>query len=113
MKDAANVKETYIDDSTFFGASAGRRALFLDLEDDEQSNFFLFYKCSNKLERVSIRNGTWYDYESDVKKTVVVPQTALIKFVRNALSLKWFRSNLSHENMDMLQSERPDIELLN
>eukprot|EP00536_Pseudo-nitzschia_multiseries_P005765 jgi/Psemu1/13439/gm1.13439_g len=41
-----------------------------------------------------------------------VPQAALIKFVRTApQSLRWFRSDLSPENMDMLRSERPGIEL--
>ena len=114
MKHAANMKEMYMDNSAFFGGSAGRRALFSDLEDEKYSNFFLFYKCSNKLESVSIRNATFSDYESDGEKTtVVVPQNALIKFVRNVPSLKWFRSNLSHENMAMLRSERPGIEFLN
>ena len=114
MKHAANMKEMYMDNFAFFGGSAGRRALFSDLEDEKYSNFFLFYKCSNKLENVSIRNATFSDYESDGEKTtVVVPQNALIKFVRNVPSLKWFRSNLSHENMAMLRSERPGIEFLN
>ena len=91
MKYAANVKEIHMDNSTFFGGRAGRLALFSDLEDDDDG-VFLFSLCSNKLKRVSIRNATFYDYESHGEKTVVVPQTALIKFVRNVPSLKWFRS---------------------
>ena len=40
-------------------------------------------------------------------------QNMLIKFVRNAPpSLKWFRSDLTQGNIDMLQSERPGIELV-
>ena len=29
----------------------------LDLESDAYAGIFLFYKCSNKLERISIRNA--------------------------------------------------------
>merc|ERR1712238_451069 len=35
-----------------------------------------------------------------------------IKFVRHAPSLKWFRSDLSQENVDMLQTERPNVEFV-
>ena len=42
----------------------------------------------------------------------MVPQNALIKFVRNAPpSLRWFRSYLTIEIMNMLRLERLEIEL--
>ena len=45
---------------------------------------------------------------------ILIPQNALIKFVRNApVSLLWFRSDLSRANIEMLQKERPGIEFLN
>jgi hypothetical protein len=38
----------------------------------------------------------------------------LIKFVPNApMSLRWFRSDLTHANMNVLRLERPGIELFN
>ena len=41
-------------------------------------------------------------------------QNALIKFVRNAPStLRWFRSDLTPDNMTTLRLEQPGIELLN
>ena len=43
-----------------------------------------------------------------------IAQNVLINFVRNVPStLVWFRSDLSTENIRMLQLERPGIELVN
>ena len=66
---------------------------------------FLFCHCSKALERVSIQNMKCDDE--------VVPQDVLIKFVRNVPTLRWFRSDLTIENMNMLNLERPEIVLLN
>ena len=86
-----------------------------DLENNKYAGIFLFHKCSsNKLERVSIRNAKVNLNGFPTMQAVPVPQNALIKFIRNAPStLKSFRSDLSPENMTMLRSERPEIELLN
>jgi len=109
-----NLKEIYLDNTTFHDGGDWWRAHASDLEDDRYVPIFLFYECSSKLERISIRNAAWSNAFNPCDKTVVVPQNALIKFIRYApSSLKWFRSNLSHENMDMLRSERPGIEFLN
>jgi hypothetical protein len=52
-----------------------------------------------------------FDNFDDQKITFT--QNALIKFVRNApSSIRWFRSDLTLENMNMLRMERPGIELL-
>ena len=131
IRNAFKLKEIIMDNSAFDG---GCRQRLADLENDRYKHIFLFHKCrSTVLERVSIRNAIFkYDddklldemekqgnfvYDSGYfgfEKTVFVPQNALIKFVRNApSSLKWFRSNLSQENMDMLRFERPGIEFLN
>lgn len=41
------------------------------------------------------------------------PQTTWIKFIRNApRSLRWFRSDLSQDNIDMLRSERSENEFV-
>ena len=73
-------------------------------------NIFLFHKLRNQpLEGVSIRNVCLWRGDE-----VAIPQNVLLKFVRNApMTLKWFRSNLSTANMQVLQSERPEIEFLN
>ena len=114
MISAENLKEIYMDNTTFHDGGDGWRAHASYLEDDRYVPIFLFYECSSKLERISIRNAAWSNAFNPCDKTVVVPQNALMKFIRNApSSLKWFQSNLSHENMDMLRSERPGIEFLN
>ncbi|MGK3737362.1 MAG: hypothetical protein ACI8RD_001078 [Bacillariaceae sp.] len=73
----------------------------------------IFHYCSNALERVSIRNVKWGITDFDCNLNVV-PRSALIKFVPNApMSLRWFRSDLTHANMNVLRLERPGIELFN
>ena len=78
---------------------------------------FLFYKlCHKALEGVSIRNMTacFFDDGEHHPLHHPLPQTALVKFVRNApTTLKWFRSDLTQDNITMLQSERPGIKFLN
>ena len=72
----------------------------------------MFHYCSNKLERVSIRNARYrYRYHFDgIEMTPFLPQEVLIKFVRNAPCLRYFRSNLTQENIAMLRREKPAIE---
>ena len=108
MRCAQNLKEIYMDDSVFY---CGLPRQLSDLDTDQYSNTFLFHRCSTKLERISIRNAM---YSPGIGTTTVVPQNALIKFVRNAPStLIWFRSSLTQTNIDMLRLERPQIEFLN
>ena len=55
MSSAQNLKNIYMDDFVFFG----NHDKSSDLNNDEYSNIFLFYKCSSKavvFERVSIHN---------------------------------------------------------
>ena len=92
LKKAKNLKEIIMDDANFY-------------DNEYHRATFLFCHCSKALERVSIRNMKW-DSE-------VVSQDALIKFVRNVPTLRWFRSDLTIENMNMLNLERPEIVLLN
>ena len=114
MMHTSNLNEIYMDDSVLMMDAADQRHEYSDLENDKHSNIFLFYQCSTKLERVSIRNAKWYNSYRIRDFTTVIPQTALIKFVRKApLSLRWFRSDLTEENMTILRSERPGIELVN
>lgn len=111
LKDCKNLKEICMDNSVFYDYHTyhGR---FSDLVNDENSDHFLFQYCSSTvLERVSIKNAR---YGGNNNTTTILPQNTLIKFVRKSpTSLRWFRSDLSSENMTMLRSERPEIELVN
>merc|ERR1711971_1210763 len=100
-KHANNLRVLIVDDSVFLGNDIEKLS---DLNNHQ--DFFLFHLCCKVLERVSFRKAKYYNNN-------IIPQDALIKFVRNApLSLKWFRSDLTEENMDILRLERPGIELL-
>ena len=94
----------------------------LENDDEEVTKTFLFHDCGSEvLERVSIRNAV-VRVEfirddgfrgSDNDELIPIPQAALIKFIRNApTTMRWFRSNLTQENIQMLQQERPKIEFV-
>ena len=101
------LKEMYIDNTVFLPISYYREK-FDDLNDHPE--IFIFHKCCKAIERVSIRNAR-QSYEYTYSK---ISQNKLIKFVRNAPpTLRWFRSDLTLNNMTMLRLERPGIELLN
>lgn len=106
LEKATNLKEIYMDDAEFFACPFMFHQS--SLESHIYPRIFLFHQCgSSKLERISIRNATYGN-------AVYFPQEALIKFVRKAPpSLRWFRSNLTAENITMLRLERPAIECVN
>jgi hypothetical protein len=63
------------------------------------------------LVRVSCRRARWYTQNS---KFITIGETedgqaSLIRFVRSAGNLKWFRSDLTDENVAILEKERPEI----
>ena len=102
------VKEIIMYDSVFYYAVEQDGMSDLENRRDE----FIFHYCCEALKRVSIRNAECSDMLSNFVD--VVPQNTLIKFVRNApRTLRWFRSDLTQDNIKMLQLERPEIELLN
>ena len=113
MESSDNLKEVIMDDSEF-SCRIPEGDTMSDLGNHRDT--FIFNCCSTALERVSIRNAKWITKNHYHRRNdpIVVPQNALIKFVRNApASLRWFRSDLTIENMNMLRLERPTIELLN
>jgi hypothetical protein len=110
-----------------FGHSQRLRAIYMDdctfridsrvdyaLVDDGRSRRFIF-DVDAQLERLSIRNARFYYYVGyqnrvdDRSNARDLPQEAIVKFVRRATHLKWLRSNLTAENVTMLQRERPDV----
>jgi hypothetical protein len=67
----------------------------------------IFQRYVDQLERVSLRHARYYvAFPNDAQP---IPQRGLIKFVRRATNLRWFRSDLTPENVAMLQLERPDV----
>jgi hypothetical protein len=95
------LKEIYMNDSIFFYMYYNEsNAIQIEGRDSH-----LFSRCNTFLERVSLKNAK-YDFE---KPTQSFPQFGLVKFVRGTPSLRWFRSDLSPENVAMLQAERPEV----
>ena len=109
-----NLKEITMDNSNLCCSSADR-GIDKMLALGNHRDTFLFHRCSNALESVSIRNAKCFSTKFNYRNSYLfmLPQNALIKFVRSVPSLRWFRSDLTPENMDMLRLERPEIELLN
>lgn len=69
---------------------------------------FFFFACNTSLERVSLRGGRYIPM-GPKREEIIFPQWALMRFVRRTATLKWFRSDLTQENIELLQKERPDI----
>ena len=105
MRSAKTLKEIHMDGSNFWCRDCLGIQKFSDLENVDYSNISLFHECSKGLERVSIKNATYRTYH-EMAPERPIPQNALIKFVRNTPTLQWLRSDLTHENIAMLQSER-------
>jgi hypothetical protein len=117
MSFSNNLKEITMDNSCFsLDFNTNNKDNFFDLSNHQ--DVYIFHKCCQAIERVSIRNMDYYSHweypgDDDEQKEILI-QNALIKFVRNAPStLRWFRSDLTSDNTTMLRLERPGIELLN
>jgi hypothetical protein len=102
LKTCKNLKEIYMDDSLFYGSEPDHVALLCN--EDGPSCIFCF--CHKQLERVSLKNAKLY---CDDEAPKVVPQSALLKFARCAPNLRWFRSDLTEENIAILQAQRPEV----
>ena len=79
---------------------------------DEENLLNLLFRRCRSLERLSIRNVTWaYPMcPTDIDDQAgPLSQEMLIKMVRRHPTLRWLRSDLSEENIAMLQRERPEI----
>ena len=111
MTEATNLREIIMDGSIFSCGKIETIETMSDLENRPRIFLFCFLE-SQVLERISIRRAKVRVYDQQTYTTV--PQNALIKFIRNApRSLRSFRSDLSKENIKLLQLERPGIEFLN
>ena len=68
---------------------------------------YLFELCPS-IERLSIKDCAYDEYDVE-EAEAELPQEDLIKMVRNHPSLRWLRSDLSAENVAMLQQECPEM----
>lgn len=73
----------------------------------DHPNSYLLERCS-RLERLSLK-GASVKVVSIADSPVPILQEALIKMVRRHPTLRWLRSDLSHENVALLEQERPEI----
>jgi hypothetical protein len=97
MQAFRNIKEIHLDESRMVvtaGLNAERLWAFLT---DHNQDFLT--KVSLRGTLVYRRNGIFS----------LISQEALMKFVRCARNLKWFRSDLTMDNVATLKKERPDI----
>jgi len=107
MRSSNNLKEIYFGKDRFCFNNLSVSKEMMDLNN--HPNKFLFYNCCKVLERVSIQKAA-LDVGCDTDCT----QNSIVKFVQNAPhTLKWFGSDLTPENIEMLRSERLDIKQLN
>ena len=128
------IKEFIMNDTIFLVKNSQKYNNFNDLIDEPNKNYIFQGLCEQpgiyrdkryqdfwkknginiknkyvQLERLSIKNAK----VSSSSQNRDLPQNALIKFIRNApKTLKWFHSDLTQGNINMLKKERPDIEFM-
>jgi hypothetical protein len=100
------LREIYMDDTTFAAPYTHGQSEFYDQSPGTPCLFY--HLLRGDLELVSIKNAR-YHTEALLGATRAIPQDGLIKFVRRATKLKWFRSDLTPVNVAMLQRERPEV----
>jgi hypothetical protein len=121
LRACQDLKELHIDDARllFTPPRSTRRAAEFNQDgvynNDENNNddnaneveemWASLAEYSQKIERISCRRAKWYQNS----KFRTFSQEGLMKFVRSAPRLKWFRSDLTPENIAILQQERPEI----
>jgi len=99
FRNAYNLTDLYLDGAELFLIA------FPDGLVNPRDHFFLM-KC-RRLERLSMKNAFVQKTFSDGVDPV--SQDIIIKMVRRHPTLRWLRSDLTAENVVMLQRERPEI----
>jgi len=90
--------------------NAHRMVVLEVLSDNAATTNAHIFTHSRNLERLSIKDATWSTSTSDqAPPAEPLPQEWLIKMVRHHPTLRWLRSDLSPENVAMLQREKPEI----
>ena len=116
IRHESKIREVFMDDAVLYVPVAGPYTYpvpqtpeerVLGVLESDKHRLSIFFFLSSTLERVSIKNLGVYAYGD--KTSLKISQKALIKFVRSTPHLVWLRSDLSAENVAMLQAERPEI----
>lgn len=95
------LKALYLDNAIFYVAR--RNANLAD------NSMFLFHHRS-KLEAVSCKRARLCaDNLTSIPYAKELSQEQLLDFVRHAHKLRWFKSDLSPQNIALLRVERPDV----
>jgi hypothetical protein len=97
--------EIHMDDSVFLYAS---ELPAIQAEGGDVGDYDILSACNRSLERVSIMNPTCSPFLGQ-GPTHMSLRNGLINFVRNTSTLVWFRSDLSPEDVAMLQVVRPNV----
>ena len=112
------IKEFIMNDTVFLVKNREEYNNLSDLLNEPNENYMFQQFCGHgvHLERLSIKNAKVCSNGyggSSLSQRIDIPQNALIKFIRNApQTLKWFHSDLTQGNINMLKKERPDIEFM-
>jgi hypothetical protein len=123
LRACRNLKELHIDDARLLftpprrtrtraeinlAQNAGNNLNNNDVDTEEmdvEDMWNSLAESSKSIERVSCRRSKWYRNS----KFRAFSQESLMRFVRNAPNLKWFRSDLTAENIAILEHDRPNI----
>ena len=90
------LRELYLDENHLYGSES-----WDELHDPNK--FIILHDMKDKLVCLSIRNVKVHRCEKPL------PQQVIMNFVRNAPKLRWLRSDLTKENVAILQKERPEV----
>lgn len=100
FKQCRNLTDLDLDNSMF-------QATTQDWQFPDSIN--LLAPVQRTVERLSLKDVKGWFWGQPHTVTALIPQQTLIKFVRGAPRLCWFRSDLTPDNVTMLQAERPNI----
>jgi hypothetical protein len=111
-----NLREIYIDPFgvAFYSYSLRIRlqqeVRFADASNRHGGEDWVLLREYPNLERATLKRAEYDSLNDDWK---VLPQEALIMFVRHTPKLRWFCSDLTEENIAILKEERPEVEFCN
>ena len=100
--------ELNVDDSVFHVTAEMR-----EVYGSESEPFYLWMRCPTveciSMKGMTMRTRITLSVGIRVGEPKPVAQEAIIKFVRRHRPLRWLRSDLTAENVAMLQLERPEV----
>ena len=122
-----NLKELYLDEAHFYPTDLKSAMRDLVARNEEVFRFHQFRRTV--LERVSLRKATYSVMgrrTAERRGHAALPQKVLLEFIQTAIpqtvllqliryappTLRWFRSDLTPDNIQIAHDERPDIEFV-